>query len=124
VTVDAATGQWLNQLFAVIDNKDTGRFLGFLTDDARFRFGSSPSVSGVSAIGEAVDGFFNAIAGSRHTLHNSLSDQDTLACEGEVLYTRHDGSELTLPFANVFELSGNLISDYKIYVDIGPLFDE
>ena len=44
-------------------------------------------------------------------------------CEGETTYTRHDGTQITLPFANVFELEGELISTYKIYADIGPLYE-
>jgi hypothetical protein len=31
---------------------------------------------------------------------------------------------LTLPFTNVFELDGELISHYKIYIDIAPLYAE
>jgi hypothetical protein len=28
-----------------------------------------------------------------------------------------------LPFANVFELDGELISAYKVYADAGPLYN-
>ena len=37
-------------------------------------------------------------------------------------YRRHDGTEITLPFTNVFEYRGDLIAHYKIYIDIGPLY--
>jgi hypothetical protein len=43
-------------------------------------------------------------------------------CEGEVTYRRHDNSEITLPFADAFDLRGDLISGYRIYIDIAPLF--
>jgi len=43
-------------------------------------------------------------------------------CEGEVTYTRRDGTKVTVPFANVFELRGPLISIYRIYIDNSPLF--
>jgi hypothetical protein len=39
------------------------------------------------------------------------------------LLTRHDATEIALPFINVFEFDGDLISGYKIYMDIGPLYD-
>lgn len=41
---------------------------------------------------------------------------------GDVTYTRHDGSSLTLLCANIFKLRGGLIGEYLIYADIPPLF--
>ena len=112
----------LDRLFAAIDAMDTQAFLRCLDADATFRFGSASPVTGRAAVEEAVDGFFATIAGLKHALHKTIEDADTLVCVGDVTYTRHDASEITLPFANVFELSGGLISDYRIYADIGPLY--
>jgi len=112
----------LDGLFASIDAKDTEEFLGYLTKDAVFRFGSAAAVGGHDAIRAGVDGFFTTIKGSSHALNNVLSHGNTLVCEGEVSYCRHDDSEITLPFTNVFELDGPLISHYKIYIDIAPLY--
>jgi len=39
-----------------------------------------------------------------------------------VTYTRHDGTNLTLPFVNVFAMRGDLIQDYLIYIDATPLY--
>ncbi len=113
----------LRELFAAIDAMDSERFVRSLTPDAVFRFGSAPPVTGRDAVGDAVGNFFSSIAGLRHALTMTLSDDGTLVCEGEVTYTRHDGSEITLPFANVFEFEDGLIAHYKIYVDIGPLYN-
>jgi len=113
---------WLEDLFDSVDAQDTPRFVGFLSPDAEFRFGSAPAVSGTAQIAAAVDGFFSTIAGCRHRLGNTWIEDGTIACEGEVTYRRHDGSEITLPFANVFEMAGDLISRYKIYIDIAPLY--
>jgi ketosteroid isomerase-like protein len=123
MTTDDAWQGRLRSLFAAIDAKDTERFLGFLTDEATFRFGSAPAVQGRDAIRAAVDGFFQSIAACHHELSQIVSGTDVLVCEGEVTYTRHDNSQLTLPFANVFELEGGIISAYKIYVDAGPLYN-
>lgn len=112
----------LDGLFASIDARDTEAFLAYLADDAVFRFGSAPAMQGHAAIRAGVDGFFSSIAGSRHVLKRVLSDQATLVVEGEVSYRRHDATELTLPFTNVFELDDALISHYKIYIDIAPLY--
>jgi len=113
---------WLAGLFSDIDAQDTPRFLAYLRPDAQFRFGSAPAVKGTEEICAAVDGFFATIAGLSHVIGKSWSYGDTVVCEGEVTYRRHDGSEITLPFANVFDMDGDSIARYKIYMDIGPLY--
>ena len=121
----AAAGKYrLDALFAAIDRKDTDAFLGFLAPDAEFRFGSAASLHGHDAIRAGVDGFFTSIAGSVHAMDRVLADGNALACEGTVTYRRHDGSTITLPFTNVFEYSGDRICNYKIYIDIQPLYEE
>lgn len=112
----------LDSLFAAIDGGDAGAFVDFLTDDGVFRFGSAPALQGKDAVRAAVDGFFQSIAGCKHVLNKVLGDADTLVCEGDVTYRRHDGSEITLPFTNVFDTDGERIAVYKIYIDIGPLY--
>ena len=109
-------------VFEAIDRKDTTAFVGFLTDDAVFRFGSAPSVQGREAITAAIDGFFGTVTGLSHTLAKVVTDGSTQFIEGEVTYTRLDGTEITLPFADVFEYSGQRIRHYKIYMDISPLY--
>jgi hypothetical protein len=42
--------------------------------------------------------------------------------EGEVTYIRPDGTTVTVPFANIFELRGTLIAVYRIFIDNSPLF--
>lgn len=120
----AAVGHDTGGLFAAIDAKDTATFVSYLTEGAVFRFGSAPAVEGRDAIAAAVDGFFSTIAGLSHRVDFSVQSGTTEVCEGEVTYERHDGSLVTLPFADVFEYEGTLISAYKIYIDIAPLYAE
>ena len=117
-----AARQDTSGLFAAIDAKDAEAFVGFLTADAVFRYGSSPPVQGRDAIRAAVDGFFGTIAGCSHAVKKTLVDDSTMVCEGEVTYTRLDGRKVTVPFTDVFEYDGDLIAHYKIYIDIGPLY--
>ena len=120
-----APGQMMLQnLFTTIDTMDTAAFAEFLMDDAQFRFGSAPVVRGKAAIAEAVAGFFGSIAAVRHHIDFVTSQGDILVAEGSVCYTRHNGSQITLPFVNVFALQGSQIANYKIYIDIAPLYAE
>ena len=117
-----AAGGDTGDIFTAIDAKDGATFVSYLTEDAIFRFGSAPPVQGRDAIQAAVEGFFTTIAACSHEISNTLRQDDTLVCEGVVTYTRHDGSEIALPFTDVFEYEGSLVAHYKIYIDIGPLF--
>ena len=120
--MDESTQELVDKLFRAIDEKDIHQFLHCIATDGNFRFGSAPEVVGHDAIGEAVGGFFDSIAGLKHVLKHTVVSGSTLICEGEVTYTRLDNSMITLPFANIFEVSGGLISEYKIYIDIAPLY--
>ena len=117
-----AAGDHTGGLFAAIDAKDPEAFVGYLTGDASFRFGSAPAVQGRDAICAAVGAFFDTIAGLSHVVNKTLVDGATMVCEGEVTYTRLDGSSVTLPFTDVFEYDGDLIAEYKIYMDVSPLY--
>ena len=113
---------WWERVLAVVDAGDAAGFVDLLTPDAEFRFGNSPAIIGADAIRSAVAGFFAAIASSRHELLDVWNDAATVVCEGVVTYTRHNGSFLSVPFANVFELKGDKIASYRIYIDNSALF--
>jgi len=118
----APGGPSWTRLFATIDAKDAAGFAAFLTPDGEFRFGNAPPVVGRAAIEAAVGGFFSAIGASRHRLVQTWQRPGAVACEGEVTYTRLDGSRLTVPFVNVFALRGAEIASYRIFIDNSPLF--
>lgn len=113
---------WWRRLFAVIDAGDAAGFIGFLTSDAQFRFGNSPMVVGADAIRAAVASFFSAIGSSHHEVRATWSAAGSAVCEGRVTYTHHDGSSASYPFVNVFELRGEKIAAYRIYIDLSSLF--
>jgi len=114
--------EWWERLFSAVDSGDAAGFVEFLTVDATFRFGNAPVVVGATDIGVAVAAFFGAIASSRHRLLRTWNGVQSAACEGEVTYIRHDGSSITFPFANAFELRGEKIAAYRIYIDNARLF--
>jgi len=113
---------WLEQLFRTIDDNDADAFVQFMTPDCVYRFGSTAALEGHAAIREATVAFFATIDGLSHTLHRTWQDEDSVVCEGSVTYRRHDGSEVTVPFCNVFVMSDGLIHRYSIYADLNPLY--
>lgn len=112
---------WIDALFSAIDRRDAERFVGFLTEDACFAFGNLPAVAGRAAIRDFVAGFFAGIRAVSHRVPDVWQADDTVICRGEVTYTRHDGSTLTVPFANVLRMAGDRVRDYRIYADASAL---
>jgi ketosteroid isomerase-like protein len=49
-------------------------------------------------------------------------EDPAVICEMAVTYRRHDGSQLILLCANVFRFRDGRIADYRIYMDINPVF--
>lgn len=115
-------GGWINTLFAAIDAQDAAGFASFLHPQARFYFGNAPAVVGREAIQDSVARFFAALAGLSHKVETTWHNGNSVACCGEVTYRRHDGSSLTVPFADVFYLADEQICEYRIYMDVSPLF--
>lgn len=97
-----ASVEWVTRLFHSIDTNDTHTFASFLTHDALFKFANQEPVVGKEAARQTKEG--------------------AIACHGIVTYTRHDSSQLRVPFANVFRMQGSLIQKYLIYVDASPLY--
>lgn len=114
--------EWLEGLFGAIDSADATTFGSYLTKDAVFRFGNGPPVHGRAEIEQAARHFFASIRRSRHRIGRVWSAADTVALEGTVTYTRLDGSELTLPFADTLVLRDERIAEYCIYIDAAPLY--
>ena len=114
--------EWLRPLFGTIDAADAAGFCAYLTEDALFRFGNAPPVQGRPAIEQAVSQFFASIRRSRHQLVRVWPAAHAVAVDGFVTYTRLDGTEITLPFADTMVLRGDRIAEYYIYLDIAPLY--
>jgi hypothetical protein len=112
----------LNELFKAIDAKDSKTFTSFLSPDCRFRFGNMPEVVGSEDIESFVGGFFESIAALSHRIDQRFELPGNLICHGEVTYTRHDGSTLSVPFSNIFGLDEFGIRDYLIFADTSALY--
>lgn len=113
--------EWLEKLFGSIDGRQTGAFLGFLSEDASFRYGSNPDVHGRAAIGAVVDQVFASFKACSHEVQRSWDTADCRIAQGLVTYTRLDGSKVTLPFCNIMTMRDDLVSRYEIFIDPTPM---
>jgi ketosteroid isomerase-like protein len=112
----------LQSLFQSIDRQDVDAFLALLCEDAIFRFGNAEPVKGKSAVRDVVHGFFSSIETLHHDVREVWDVGNALICHGMVTYTRHDSSTLTVPFANILRVEGDLIDEYLIFADVSQLY--
>lgn len=101
---------------------DADAFGRVLTEDAAFRFGNVPATNGKSAIVEVVRAFLSTLKAFRHDILVCLEGPDLLAWEAVVTYRRGDDRIVSIPYANVLRTRGALVYDYRIYIDIAPLY--
>lgn len=115
-------GHWVDALFAAVDRMDHVAFADLLAPDALFRYGNSAPVHGRAAIKDIVADFFSALQGLNDRIEDRWILPDTVIVTGTVTYTRHDGSTLQVPFANILRLRDSRIFQYLIFVDNSALF--
>jgi uncharacterized protein (TIGR02246 family) len=113
---------WLADLFAAIDAKDAERFASHIAEDGVFLFGNAPPVAGRAAIRDVVAGFFGSIRALTHRVDDVSVDAERVWSRGLVTYVRHDGSQLAVPFCNCFDMQGERVRRYQIFVDASALY--
>jgi ketosteroid isomerase-like protein len=114
--------QQLRELFADLDAGRAGAVLNRLSDDVVCRFGNQEQVIGRAGFARLLVALRQAIAGLRHEIHAVwlVGESPVAIAEMTVHYERLDGDTVSLPCCNVFRFSADLISEYRVYVDIAP----
>ena len=115
------SSDWTKELYGAIDSKDASKFASFLTENSAFTLGNSPSAKGKKNIEETIAEFFKSIKGIDHNITDTKSCDDTFLTRGTVKYTRHDDTQLEVPFCNVMKLDGEKIREFQIYVNNAEL---
>ena len=110
-------------VFALVDKRDAAGFAALFAPDGRFVFGNSEPILGPAAIAEAVDAFFASVRGLRHRIVNRWEAAHGTVAELAVEYDRPDGKQVPVPAVTIFTRDhGGLITHYRIFVDLAPLF--
>ena len=112
----------LESLFAALDRKDLGSFLSFLAPNCRLQYGNQPVVEGIDAIREVVTRFLEQISESRHEIREHWQVGDAVISHGVATYVRADGVALTVPAAHILTLDEGLVTHYRVFLDVSPLF--
>jgi ketosteroid isomerase-like protein len=110
------------EVFADVDRMDAKAFASHLAEDCLLRFGNAEELVGRDAIEESIAGFFTTINGISHQIVDQWDVDDTTIIRLEATYTRKDDSQVTLPAVAVWRRGGDLIDDYRIYVDLTPVY--
>jgi ketosteroid isomerase-like protein len=109
-------------IFAAFDAKDITALAELVTDDVRLQLGNADRLEGKAEFVRALQAFLGSVADFRHIVTNVWSDLDAVIAELTVHYTRLDGTELILPCCNVFRLRDGAVADYRVYMDITPVY--
>jgi ketosteroid isomerase-like protein len=109
-------------VFAALDAQDAAGVTARMTDDVRMRLGNADLVEGKAKFREATTAFVASITAIRHEITSMWSVDDVVIAELDVHYERLDGRKVTLPVCNVFRVRDGLVSDYRVYLDIGPVY--
>jgi len=109
-------------LFADIDSMDPDAFARHLAEDVSFRFGNAEPTLGREAVRDTWAGFCAGIAGVSHDVIEQWEQGPATIVESTVTYTRRDGSTVSLPVVTIYRGADELIEDYRIFMDVAPLF--
>ena len=115
----------IRSLFAAVDRRDGDAVLGFLTADVVLVFGNNDPMEGKARFEEAQRSFASLIGGLRHEIHDiwhAVEDSDVVIARMTVHYTRLDATGVSVPCCNIFRMSGDLVAEYRVYMDINPVF--
>jgi ketosteroid isomerase-like protein len=111
------TPTWVTDLFRAVDTMDANKFVAFMAEDVFFRSGSAESLRGRAAVRDDISSLFSRIKGINHELSDTWVHGDVVVVHGIVTYTRPDDTTLTVPFADIWKMEGDLIQEYLIFID-------
>lgn len=117
-----AAFEFATEVYKAVDSMDEQRLASFLTENCRFVYANSDPVIGRANAAASSKKFLDTLAAIKHDLLEVWSFDDVIVSQIKVTYTRKDETTLTIPAATIWRVHGEQIGEYRIYVDIGPLF--
>jgi ketosteroid isomerase-like protein len=122
-----AVDQRVVDLFHAIDAMDVSTVAKAFAEDGTFRFANNEAAVGREQVEQSMAAFFALIGGLSHEITGVWSGTwdggEVTSVEALVTYTRQDGSRTApLPVTSTIRVDGDQIKDYRIFMDVAPLF--
>lgn len=116
---------WVRNYFKTVDTLDAETIAANFTDDGKFRFGNQPPAVGKQTVRDTLAQFFATIQAIHHENTGLWLDEDgnSALWEADVTYTRQNGTRITLPCASVLRSQNDQICDFRMNMDISPVYD-
>jgi ketosteroid isomerase-like protein len=114
--------EYASEVYKAVDSKDEQQMASFLTENCTFVYANSEPVVGRANIAEVSKNFMALIADIKHQLLAVWAVDDVIVSRLEVTYTRKDGSTLIVPAVTIWRIRNKQIDEYRIYIDVAPLF--
>ena len=112
----------VRRMFEAGESMNVENFVKFYTEDAHYQFSNFPVAYGPQGIRESSVDFLNTVAKVYHHITNIWEQGNTVICEMEVTYIRHDGKVFRLPCCDTIVFKGDKVQELRIYMDISPVF--
>jgi limonene-1,2-epoxide hydrolase len=112
----------VHRIFATADQLKLDEWIVYFVEDARFQFGNAKPITGHDAIRSTMAQFFSAIKAMHHDFDGMYQQDDVVIAEANVMFTRLDDKVVHIPAVTIFRMQGNLIQDFRLYMDVTPVF--
>lgn len=105
-----------------IDSMDAQAFASHLSENCVLRYANNDEVVGRDAIEAAIAAFYTTIKALRHDVVEEWNIGNATIIQFECTYTRLDDRQVTVPAVSIFRRGDELIDDYRIFVDLTPVY--
>jgi ketosteroid isomerase-like protein len=123
MTETAAAEKTVRAIIDATDAADVNWIADLVTEDIRLQFGSEEPTVGKQVLMDGAVAFNASIASIRHDVNALWTvEPDVVVTEMMVHYERLDGQGVSLPCTNIFRVRDGKIADYRVYMDIAPVF--
>jgi hypothetical protein len=121
--VSETTLDWLKRKYMAVDSRDHAGYAQFLSGDCQLQFANNPVVQGEACLLAGIDNFWRSIHGLNHNFIAVLGNDDHLALEAIIDYTRADDNIVKTPCVTIIERNKNgEAKNIKIFLDLAPVF--
>jgi uncharacterized protein (TIGR02246 family) len=112
------------RVFQTVDSFEPGKIAQLMAEDGTMVFGNAEPMAGREAIAAGLRTFFATIGGLRHRIVRSWQAGADTVAETEVTYRRLDGKDVSVAAVSIWHTRDDgLISDYRIFIDLAPVYE-